>query len=182
MNFAPLYGAIAATAAIRRTPEERRKYEEGFASLRHQAIERFEQLEDEAGQSVDELRTKQQDIEARLNEIFPPIKTDNKQHPVAPPPELVEQWMQVHSTKYDLARQAAQWGADRELDACCEWLSDLVRDWADELRAERRPKPPSLKELALESVKRFEKSGEFFSDQMRELEFIRKALEQLPND
>lgn len=70
-------------------------------------------------------------------------------------------------------------GADAELEACCEWF---VRDWddvrADKLRAARRPKP-SLRELALASVKRFEESGEFFSDQMRELEFIRKALEQL---
>ena len=42
-------------------------------------------------------------------------------HPITtPPPELIEQWMQVHTTKYDLARQAAQWGADQELEACCE--------------------------------------------------------------
>ena len=32
--------------------------------------------------------------------------------PITPPPELIEQWMQAHSTKYDLARHAAQWGAD----------------------------------------------------------------------
>jgi hypothetical protein len=30
---------------------------------------------------------------------------------ITPSPELVEQWMQAHSTKYDLARHAAQWGA-----------------------------------------------------------------------
>jgi hypothetical protein len=34
------------------------------------------------------------------------------QHPITPSPELIEQWMQAHSTKYDLARHAAQWGAD----------------------------------------------------------------------
>ncbi len=56
--------------------------------------------------------------------------------------------MQVHTTKYDLARKAAQWGANQELEACCEWL-DGVGDLALQLRADRRPKPPSLKEQAL---------------------------------
>ena len=76
--------------------------------------------------------------------------------------------------------QAAQWGADQELEACIAWLdrnSPVIGGY--HLRIDRRPKPPSLKELALESVKRFEESGEFFSDQMRELEFIRRALEAL---
>jgi hypothetical protein len=31
-------------------------------------------------------------------------------YPITPSPELIEQWMQAHSTKYDLARHAAQWG------------------------------------------------------------------------
>jgi hypothetical protein len=78
------------------------------------------------------------------------------------------------------AARAAQWGADQELEACCEWMADETpTNYINALHAARRPKLPSLKELALESVKRFEKSGEFFSDQMSELEFIRKALEQL---
>jgi len=41
-------------------------------------------------------------------------------HRITPPPELIEQWMQAHSTKYDLARHAAQWGyqqAVEELEA-----------------------------------------------------------------
>jgi hypothetical protein len=39
---------------------------------------------------------------------------------ITPSPELIEQWMQAHSTKYDLARHAAQWGyqqAVEELEA-----------------------------------------------------------------
>jgi hypothetical protein len=46
---------------------------------------------------------------------------------------------------------AAQWGADQELDACCEWLKKEAYHFAvgAELRAARRPKPPSLKEQAL---------------------------------
>jgi hypothetical protein len=188
MNFAPLYGAIAATAAIRRASEERRKYEEGFASCWDQAIERFEQLEDEAGQSVDELRTKQQDIEARLNEVFPPIKTDNQQHPVAPPPELVQKWAlekgyDQRDWLYELhiANHAAQWGADQELEACCEWLpSDLTIDGQD-LRSVRRPKPPSLKEQAMRVLV---ENGTNLDGRMEldstDIETIRRALEALP--
>jgi hypothetical protein len=83
-----------------------------------------------------------------------------QQHPITPPQHLIDQWMQYHSTKYALARQAAQWGADQELDACCQALYDRYdsvrratgfpgNDMSDWLRAARRPKPPSLKEQAL---------------------------------
>ena len=77
---------------------------------------------------------------------------EQKPFPITPPPELVEQWMQVHATKYELARQAAQWGADQELEACCEWLK-ADPELVDEFRAARRPKPLSLKKQALEALK-----------------------------
>jgi hypothetical protein len=35
---------------------------------------------------------------------------------ITPPPELIEQWMQAHSTKYDLARHAAQWGYEKAIE------------------------------------------------------------------
>jgi hypothetical protein len=80
------------------------------------------------------------------------------QHPITPPPELVQQWRKTSSTgephfspQY-LATQAARWGADQELEACAEWLDqNCGRCWEllAELRAARRPKPPSLKEQAL---------------------------------
>jgi hypothetical protein len=69
---------------------------------------------------------------------------------ITPSPELIEQWMQAHSTKYDLARHAAQWGANMELEACCKWLPKLPPWSANDLRKHRRPKPPSLKAQALE--------------------------------
>jgi hypothetical protein len=79
-----------------------------------------------------------------------------------------------------IASLASRLGADQELEACCEWMDNhLFSSPSTALRAVRRPKSSSLKEQALQSVKRFEESGEFFSDQMRELEFIRKALETL---
>jgi hypothetical protein len=84
--------------------------------------------------------------------------------------------MQDHSTKYALARKAAQWGADQELEACCEWLQDpdLNVD-TYKLRASRRPKPPSLKEQALEAL------AHILNNSSTELgaNIIRRALEQL---
>ena len=83
------------------------------------------------------------------------------QHPITPPPEMVEQWHDTwtdakvkHNGLMDfIATQAAQWGADRELEACCECLrQEGAWPWPEEvarLRAARRPKPPSLKEQAL---------------------------------
>ena len=84
------------------------------------------------------------------------------QHPITPPPELVARWKtnwldakikHINLQDYILA-QAAQWGADQELEACCEWLDTekiLTKDggYIRKLRAARRPKPPSLKEQAL---------------------------------
>jgi len=105
-------------------------------------------------------------------------------HPITPPPELVQQWINEEDglTAGHIANRAAEWGADQELLACGNYLKQCAA-WEEEDVIEfynyRRPRPLSLKELALESVKRFEKSGEFFSDQMRELEFIRKALETI---
>ena len=51
----------------------------------------------------------------------------------------------------NVACQAFQAGADQELEACCEVLDNLNDGfWSEKLRAARRPKPPSLKEQALE--------------------------------
>jgi hypothetical protein len=94
--------------------------------------------------------------------------------------------MQVHNTKYDLARQAAQWGADKELEACIEWMM-LMGYWGEDgkaipaLRAARRPKPPSLKEQALMALEDGD-TGPGASLTSNEVDIIRRALEALPND
>jgi hypothetical protein len=102
-----------------------------------------------------------------------------QQHPITPPPHLIEQWMQDHSTKYALARKAAQWGADQELEACCEWFqSNGYHEFLpDKLRASRRPKPQSLKEQALEAL------AHILNNSSTQLgaDTIRRALEQLPD-
>ena len=78
-------------------------------------------------------------------------------HPITPTPELVQQWRNAArpfglTRETWIATQAARWGADQELEACCEILrgESNYHHIAEPLRAARRPKPPSsLKEQAL---------------------------------
>jgi hypothetical protein len=103
-----------------------------------------------------------------------------QQHPITPPPELIEKWIQVHTTKYDLARKAAQWGSDQELEACCEWVKSKQTYWAhDELRAARRPKPKSLNSIAMQMLGTIERDGHYIPEIT---DTIRRALEQLPDN
>ena len=83
-------------------------------------------------------------------------------HPIVPPLELVRQWL---SEFYDsptapgestihIATRAAQWGAEQELEACLCEISFLgSKSLSDRVRSTRRPKPPTLKEQALEALK-----------------------------
>ena len=125
--------------------------------------------------------------------------------PITPPPELVQQWRQQWwsvdpdcegtDLQHYIATQAAQWGwdqrgaateaelqkaRDEELEACCEW----IRGWygtgcgelISELRAARRPNPPSLKKQALREL------GDVYNDEKIDdhvYDTIRRALEQL---
>ena len=108
----------------------------------------------------------------------------NKMMPITPPPELVEQWRNEWIERrepsgwvgYYLATQAARWGADQELGACCAWLiaNDNPR-WALALQEGRRPKPPSLKERALQAWAAVEAG----TDDQAAMAVIRRALEQL---
>jgi hypothetical protein len=97
------------------------------------------------------------------------------EHSITPPPHLIEQWMQDHSTKYALSRQAAQWGADQELEACLDQLQRWGIQGVDNLRNTRRPKPPSLKEQALAALHGADDQGLSHEHVVT----IRRALEQL---
>jgi hypothetical protein len=110
------------------------------------------------------------------------------EHPITPPPELVQQWNEdavgTHFPPYGyskfIAARAAQWGADQELEACCEWTQGYA-ECGDSLRAARRPKPPSLKEqalLQLDTLIAILPMHGLGCD----LSHIRLALEALPND
>ena len=103
---------------------------------------------------------------------------------ITPPPELVDQWVDMlgHRSDHEVFAAAAQWGADMELEACCELLKQKgVPAWSL-LRLHRRPKPPSLKEQALRELEEImnelhEETGSAFTATA-----IRRALEALPDD
>ena len=103
-----------------------------------------------------------------------------EQHLTTPPPELVRQWIELPLSEKILDK-AARWGADQELEACCDAVysyegSPIHGGTAEWLRAARRPKPPSLKEQALEVFEALihgDSSG-------LDVGVIRRALEELP--
>ena len=106
-----------------------------------------------------------------------------QEHPITPPPELVQQWWDgTHGAFYEfeaVATQAARWGADQELEACCEFDATVYStDCADKLRRHRRPKPPSLKEQALFAIDTAVAYGRLSSDVSN---VVRRALESLPD-
>ena len=106
----------------------------------------------------------------------------DQQHPITPPPNLVEQWWDAVpgtftylADEMQLATAAAQWGADQELNACCEWLSwRISRHMSEQLRDTRRAKPLTLKQQALTIL-------DDCSDRLdgAHENILRKALEQL---
>lgn len=110
----------------------------------------------------------------------------NQQHPITPPPELVEQWIgeiwhegtpvRVAQSDLHLAARAAQWGADAELEACCEWVCLETTAFAADLKAARRPKPPSLKEQALAVIENSEICDHLSPEHAA---ILRRALEAL---
>lgn len=110
----------------------------------------------------------------------------NQQHPIIPSPELVQQWRKSGPAEWavdnayecHIATCAAQWGADQELEACCELL---VKDWGSghgkRLRKFRRPKPPSLKEQSLALIDVIQGNEKTWN--IRDLDVIRRALKAL---
>jgi hypothetical protein len=121
------------------------------------------------------------------------------QHPITPPPELRQLWAQqaqrisphdpVEWMQY-VSEKAAQWGADQELEACrmeiidgeglfhIEETSDRVC-LADDLRAARRPKPPSLKKEACDALDAYIYGNPDHNDKQNIYNTIRRALEAL---
>ena len=105
----------------------------------------------------------------------------------SPPPDLVQRWEDRIFDEEEnvdvLLIEAYKAGADQELEACCEWV-----DWkwsgisSRDLRAARRPKPPSLKEQALTALHAVATGANDTREQHQDLDTIRKALEALPND
>jgi hypothetical protein len=99
------------------------------------------------------------------------------QHPITPPPELVAQWASESFVTQHLCTQIARWGAEVELEACCELLkADGYKGKAIDLRAARRPQPPTLKEQALDELTSAERLYP------ADWSTIRRALNKLPDN
>ena len=101
--------------------------------------------------------------------------------PIVPLPEQVDQWfddaVQLNSTpKYYIATQAAQWGADQELEATLGLMETLNIRGVDYIRNARRPKPSSLKKQALHELE-----DVYNRDKIEDSTYdtIRRALEAL---
>ena len=121
-----------------------------------------------------------------------------QEHPITPPPELVTSMIeqafnplgatglsnpdQLTGAFADLVTRAAQWGADQELEACCEWLAEETPiSYINALRSARRPKPPSLKEQALDELDRIPTHDSEGRSVGADVSILRRALEQLPD-
>ena len=127
--------------------------------------------------------------------------TDNN-NDFVPTPEMVFQWHKEacrdpynggkfydsKTLKY-LAACAAKWGADVELEKCCEWLKvqeTCSNKWFDprhnacalagDLRAARRPKPQTLNSIALQMLSTIERDAHYLPEIT---DTIRKALESI---
>jgi hypothetical protein len=109
-------------------------------------------------------------------------------HLITIPEELIDLWVSQFNSHTDeeVFTNIAQWAADQELEACCEWLASLPNNWTStalkrvsDLRAVRRPKPPSLKEQALAALKRQRTRSVPSMVSFEDCETIRRALEQL---
>ena len=116
---------------------------------------------------------------------------------ITPPPELVASLLNSAphgigdcgvTREIWLLHNAYALGADQELEACIEWVGSMFhgyKTWTDELRAARRPKPPSDKELALEALQSMRIDPELIkiingnTDLKAKYDTIRRALEQL---
>lgn len=100
-------------------------------------------------------------------------------HPITPPFTLVAEWANESLATQVLCTNAARWGADQELEACCDTLSGEFNyhHLAEPLRRLRRPKP-SQKEQALSELAAAVASGDISPVSGA---IIRLALEALPN-
>ena len=109
----------------------------------------------------------------------------DQNHPITPSKTLEHKWATMFEQHSDMEvfTEVARWGADQELEACCEWADATGWEGAgDSLRAARRPKPPSLNEQALAALQEAAYMADdsppqgICSDQ---IDTIRRALEAL---
>ena len=114
----------------------------------------------------------------------------NKQHPITPSSELLQDWggrfYDQQLTFDELVTEVYKAGADQELEACIEWISGWYGSGCGELinglRIARRPKPLSEADQALAELEKVDmlwETSEFGADTLSALDTIRRALKRL---
>ena len=111
-------------------------------------------------------------IEWALNSQPTPNDRQIRSSEITPPPELVRQWME--RTEYDehtwfyesyIAEQAARWGANQELDACCKDIFEIIagvyagrviEDWSELISLLRDGRRPTDAMQALDAFDRLQ--------------------------
>lgn len=106
------------------------------------------------------------------------------EHPMLPTNEQLSQWESDWFSEREnadaLLINAYAAGADAQLQECVEWLHvNMFGRTARDLRSAMRPKPPSLKQQALEHLSQLDFGA---PPQPEQLITIRRALEALPDD
>lgn len=108
-------------------------------------------------------------------------------HPITPSTDLILQWhaewqndnedIQITNVIY----QAARWGADQELEACCDWLEKNQCEDPEEtvqlLYQERRNDGLTIKEQALQALEVLVEEGL----DKKSYDILIDALEGLPD-
>ena len=111
-----------------------------------------------------------------------------QEHSITPPLKLMNQWEDDILNNRDNVdyvldcawRDGFHTGADQELEACCEWVSQFNYDdysYQERLRAARRcSKPQTLNSIALQMLGTIERDAHYLPEIT---DTIRRALEQL---
>jgi hypothetical protein len=119
------------------------------------------------------------------------------------PPELFAEWLAEGRAQYEqpgliagfVADKTTEWAADQQLIRVIDWLRangpyegvrnelSIVRldALATELWKAMRPKPPSLKERALQALIHLENGALHSMDTIEPANCIRRALESIPD-
>jgi hypothetical protein len=108
-------------------------------------------------------------------------------HPIIPSADLILQWRTQWQNDNEeieitnLIYQAARWGGDQELEACCNWLeqnqSTDPEETVEKLYEERRGDGLTVKEQALQALEVLVEEGL----DKKSYDVLLDALESLPD-
>jgi hypothetical protein len=111
-------------------------------------------------------------------------------HPVKVPQDLAARlWIESEEKRliygstriFAFANLIAQWAADQELEACCEWVG--YPTGVRQLRSARRPKPPTLAEQGMAVVRQLKNLGSAVdlegAETKQQLNVLEEALTRL---